>query len=203
MSMRVATLFAWGLLVLALGALVFALMSRQAALNQAESLPILGVVDTSFRLTNQWGETVTREQFKGKVWVAYFFFTRCPSVCPIINRNAITIQRAYADNPDVFLVGFSVDPKHDTVAVLQKWSQRHGAIKGKWHFLTGEREVIYNLSRKTFKLGVDPGDAQHPIVHSDRFVLVDRQGRIRGYYSGMDPAAVQQLIADIQRVLKE
>lgn len=201
--MRAAMVFAWGLLIVALGAFVFALMSRQAALNQPEPLPILGSVDASFRLTDQWGEIVSREQLNGKVWVAYFFFTRCPSVCPIINRNAIAVQRAYANNPDVFLVGFSVNPKHDTVEVLQKWSQRHGAIKGKWYFLTGAREVIYNLSRQTFKLGVDPGDAQHPIVHSDRFVLIDRKGQIRGYYSGMDPSAVQQLIADIERVLKE
>lgn len=201
--MRAAMVFAWTLFALALAAFVFALMSRQAALKQPEPLPVMGTMDAPFKLTNQWGETITHEQLKGKVWVAYFFFTTCPSVCPIMNRNAIAVQRAYADNPDVILVGFSVDPEHDTVEVLKKWSERHEAIKGKWHFLTGDRKTIYELSRQTFKLGVEPGDKDHPIVHSDRLVLIDRQGRIRGYYSGMNPEAVQQLIHDIARVLNE
>lgn len=201
--MRGMMLFAWGLLVLAIAAFAFALYTRKSMLAEPESLPVLGEVNASFELTNQWGETITRDDLKGKVWVAYFFFTTCHSICPIMNRNAIDVQTEFAKNPEVLLVGFTVDPENDTVDVLKKWAEKHNAQRGKWHFLTGKREVLYNLSRETFKLGAEPGDETHQIVHSDKLVLIDRQGRIRGYYSGMNREEVQRLLQDIYRVLEE
>jgi protein SCO1/2 len=200
--MRGMTLFAWGLLALAVAAFVFALYARHTATKEPP-LPVMGTVDMPFEFRNQWGETITRETFNGKVWVAYFFFTTCPSVCPTMNRNAIDVQREFAKNPQVLMAGFTVDPENDTVTQLKKWADKHGAQRGKWHFLTGDRETLYKLSREVFKLGVQPGDETHSIVHSDRLVLIDRQGRIRGYYSGMDKNAVQQLLQDIYRVLEE
>lgn len=200
--MRKMIVFAWGLLALSAAAFVFALYTRQAATKEPP-LPVMGTVEMPFQLTNQWGETLTRKTFDGKVWVAYFFFTTCPSICPTTNRNAMDIQREFAQNPEVLMAGFTVDPENDTVEQIKKWGEKHKAQRGKWHFLTGERETLYKLSREVFKLGVEPGDATHPIVHSDRFVLIDRQGRIRGYYSGMDKNAVQQLLQDIYRVLEE
>lgn len=200
--MRGMMLFAWGLLALAVAAFVFALYARYTATKEPP-LPVMGTVDMPFEFKNQWGETITRETFNGKVWVAYFFFTTCPSVCPTMNRNAIDVQREFAKNPQVLMAGFTVDPENDTVAQLKKWADRHGAQRGKWHFLTGNRETLYKLSREVFKLGVQRGDETHSIVHSDRLVLIDRQGRIRGYYSGMDKNAVQQLLQDIYRVLEE
>jgi protein SCO1/2 len=200
--MRGMMLFAWGLLALAVAAFVFALYTRHTATKEPP-LPIMGTVDMPFEFKNQWGETITRETFNGKVWVAYFFFTTCPSICPTMNRNAIDVQREFAKKPQVLMAGFTVDPENDTVAQLKKWADKHGAQRGKWHFLTGDRETLYKLSREVFKLGVQPGDETHSIVHSDRLVLIDRQGRIRGYYSGMDKNAVQQLLQDIYRVLEE
>lgn len=200
--MRKMMLFAWGLLALSVAAFVFALYARQAATKELP-LPVMGTVDMPFQLKNQWGETLTREAFDGKVWIAYFFFTSCPSVCPMMNRNAMDIQREFAQNPEVLMAGFTVDPENDTVEQLKKWAEKHEAQRGKWHFLTGDREMLYKLSREVFKLGVEAGDEAHPIVHSDRLVLIDRQGRIRGYYSGMDKNAVQQLLQDIYRVLEE
>lgn len=200
--MRGMMVFAWGLLVLAIAAFAFALYTRKSMSQAPAPLPILGEVNTPFEFTNQWGETITRDDLKGKVWVAYFFFTTCPSICPIMNRNAIDVQTEFAKNPDVLLVGFTVDPENDTVGVLKKWAEKHNAQRGKWHFLTGKRETLYNLSRETFKLGVDPGDETHPIVHSDKLVLIDRLGRIRGYYSGVNRDEVQRLLQDIYRVLE-
>lgn len=200
--MRKMMVFAWGLLALSAAAFVFALYTRQAA-TQEPPLPVMGTVEMPFQLKNQWGETLTRETFDGKVWIAYFFFTSCPSVCPTTNRNAMDIQREFAQNPEVLIAGFTVDPENDTVEQLKKWGEKHKAQRGKWHFLTGDRETLYKLSREVFKLGVESGDETHPIVHSDRFVLIDHQGRIRGYYSGMDKNAVQQLLQDIYRVLEE
>ncbi len=200
--MRGMMLFAWGLLALAIAAFVFALYARNAATKEPP-LPVLGAVEMPFAFKNQWGETITRETFKNKVWIAYFFFTTCRSVCPTMNRNATAVQREFARNPEVLMAGFTVDPETDTVAQLKKWADQHGAQRGKWHFLTGDRETLHKLSREVFKLGVESGDATHDIVHSDRLVLIDRQGRIRGYYSGMDKNAVQQLLQDIYRVLEE
>lgn len=201
--MRGMMLFAWSLLALATGAFVFALYTRQAALKQEEALPVLGTVDMPFSFKNQAGETITQDAFKGKVWVAYFFFTTCPSICPAMNRNATNVQREFANNPDVLMAGFTVDPENDTVDALRKWAKRHEAQAGKWHFLTGDRETLYKLSRQTFRLAAEPGDETHPIVHSDKLVLIDRQGRIRGYYSGVNPDQVQVLLQDIYRILEE
>lgn len=199
--MRGMMIFAWGLLVLALVAFAFALYTRTRMLEKHEPLPVMGEVSTPFEFKNQWGETITRDSLKGKVWVAYFFFTTCNSICPIMNRNAMDVQEEFAKNPEVVLVGFTVDPEHDTVEVLKKWADKHNAQRGKWHFLTGKREDLYKLSRETFKLGAEPGDETHAIVHSDKLVLIDRQGRIRGYYSGMNREEVQRLLQDIYRVL--
>lgn len=201
--MRGMMFFAWGLLALAVAAFAFALYMRQAAVNTEEPLPVFGEVNMPFELQNQWGETITRDDFNGKVWIAYFFFTTCPSICPIMNRNAIAVQTEFAKNPEVLLAGFTVDPENDTVPVLKKWSERHNAQRGKWHFLTGKRETLYTLSRETFKLGAESGNKDHPIVHSDKLVLIDRQGRIRGYYSGVNRDEVQRLLQDIYRVLEE
>lgn len=201
--MRGMMFFAWGLLALAVAAFGFALYTRQQMLQQEDALPVFGEVNTTFALTNQWGETITHETFKGKVWIAYFFFTTCPSICPIMNRNAIDVQREFARNPEVLIVGFTVDPENDTPAALKKWAERHGAQRGKWHFLTGDRKTLFELSRQTFKLGAEPGNEEHPIIHSDKLVLIDRQGRIRGYYSGVNRDEVQRLLQDIYRVLEE
>ncbi|GIV11282.1 MAG: hypothetical protein KatS3mg020_0773 [Fimbriimonadales bacterium] len=201
--MRGMMIFAWSLLALATAAFVFALYTRQSTLKREETLPVLGTVDMPFSLRNQAGETITQDAFKGKVWVAYFFFTTCPSICPAMNRNAMHVQREFASNPEVLMAGFTVDPEKDTVDALKQWAKRHEAQAGKWHFLTGDRKKLYDLSRQTFKLAAEPGDKTHPIVHSDKFVLIDRQGRIRGYYSGVNPDDVQTLLQDIYRVLEE
>lgn len=201
--MRGMMIFAWSLLALATAAFVFALYTRQSIAKREEALPVLGTVDMSFSFKNQAGETITQDTFKGKVWVAYFFFTTCPSICPAMNRNAMNVQREFANNPEVLMAGFTVDPENDTVETLKKWAKRHEAQAGKWHFLTGDRETLYNLSRQTFKLAAEPGDKTHPIVHSDKLVLIDRQGCIRGYYSGVNPEQVQLLLQDIYRLLDE
>jgi hypothetical protein len=116
--MRGMMLFAWGLLALAVAAFVFALYARYTATKEPP-LPIMGTVDMPFEFKNQWGETITRETFNGKVWVAYFFFTTCPSICPTMNRNAIDVQREFAKKPQVLMAGFTVDPENDTVAQLK------------------------------------------------------------------------------------
>jgi protein SCO1/2 len=170
--------------------------------------PIIGEVSTDFTLTTQWGDKLSLNDLKGKVWVAYFFFSTCPSICPVMNHNMTAVQEAIRDNPDVLIVGFTVDPETDTPEVLRRYGTKFGVQKGKWYYLTGERALIYRVARQSFKLAAEPApsgqsDSTHEFIHSEKFVLVDRQGRIRAYYTGTDKTSVQQLIRDIQKILRE
>ncbi len=209
MRMRWLMNLAWALLALALLMLLLALWRRHGALvAHNEPLPILGVVNTNFTLTTQWGDPLSLSDLKGKVWVAYFFFSSCPSICPVMNRNMTAVQAAIRDQPDTLIVGFTVDPDTDKPAVLRRYGENFGVQKGKWYYLTGDKKIIYRVARQSFKLAAEPAKGVQPgstrdFIHSEKFVLVDRQGRIRGYYTGTDRTSVQQLIADIERLLKE
>jgi protein SCO1/2 len=200
---------AWLVLGLAAVAFLLALWSRQAALvAREEARPVIGEVSTDFTLTTQWGDKLSLSDLKGKVWVAYFFFSTCPSICPIMNQNMTAVQEAIRDNPDVLIVGFTVDPDTDKPEVLRRYGEQFGVQKGKWYYLTGDRALIYRVARQSFKLAAEPApsgqsDSTHEFIHSEKFVLVDRQGRIRAYYTGTDKTSVQQLIQDIQKILNE
>ncbi len=190
-----------GLLVFAAGALVWSWQQRQQRLPVYWSVP-------DFRLTAHTGQPLSLDDLKGKVWVAEFFFSTCAGICVEMNTNMKAVQKAFADVPDVLIVGFTVDPENDTVEVLREYAKDYGAREGKWFFVTGSKKDIYRLARHGFKVAVEevpPAEEGGPIdfIHSDRFILVDRQGRIRGYYNGTDKAQVQRLIADIRNLLRE
>jgi protein SCO1/2 len=209
MKMKWLVGLAWLVLGLATLAFLLALWYRQTALvARDEALPVIGEVATNFTLTTQWGDKLSLNDLKGKVWVAYFFFSTCPSICPVMNHNMTAVQEAIRDNPDVLIVGFTVDPETDTPEVLRRYGTKFGVQKGKWYYLTGERALIYRVARQSFKLAAEPApsgqsDSTHEFIHSEKFVLVDRQGRIRAYYTGTDKTSVQQLIRDIQKILRE
>jgi protein SCO1 len=200
---------AWLVLGLTAVAFLLALWSRQAALVAREkALPVIGEVSTDFTLTTQWGEKLSLNDLKGKVWVAYFFFSTCSSICPLMNHNMRAVQEAIRDKPDVLIVGFTVDPETDTPEVLRRYGTKFGVQKGKWYYLTGEKALIYRIARQSFKLAAEPAPNVQPggapdFIHSEKFVLVDRHGRIRAYYNGTDKASVQQLIRDIQTIYRE
>ncbi len=198
--------FSWLLLATSIAFFIYAL--TRTAKPAEGPLSVFGRVSESFRLTNQWGETVSLDDLKGKVWIAYFFFSTCPSICPIMNRNMADVQLEFANNPNVLIVGFTVDPKTDTPEVLRRYGEKWGVQRGKWHYLTGDKEVIYRVARNSFKLGVSPAPpeqqgGEHDFIHSEKFVLVDSKGQIRGYYNGVDKNEVQRLMQDVYRVLQE
>ncbi len=209
MRMRWLTGLAWLMVALAMVALLLALWRRNAVLvAHSETPPVLGIVNTDFTLTTQWGETLSLRDLKGKVWIAYFFFSSCPSICPVMNRNMTAVQDAIREMPDVLIVGFTVDPDTDKPEVLRRYGANFGVQRGKWYYLTGDKKVIYRVARQSFKLAAEPAPSvqpgsTHDFIHSEKFVLVDRAGRIRAYYTGTDPASVKQLIEDIQRVAQE
>ena len=162
----------------------------------------------NFSFTNQYGETITQNSVKGKVYVAEYFFTTCGTICPKMNEQMQRVQLAFADNDEVRLLSFTVDPLVDTVEQMKRYADGHGAKKGQWHFLTGTKEKLYELARKSFFVlkpaeAANLGDAGSDFIHTNNFVLVDRIGRIRGYYDGTSKAEVDNLMKDIERLLEE
>jgi protein SCO1 len=150
-----------------------------------------------FSLTERSGRRLSADDLRGHVWVADFIFTRCPDFCPALTTRMADVQRQLPPGDDpVRLVSFTVDPANDTPAVLSAYADRAGA-GASWLFVTGPRESLAGLFRDGFKVAwADDGPAKTPITHSDRFVLVDRDLRIRGYYHGTDPDDVARLVRD-------
>ena len=151
----------------------------------------------AFSLTDSRGQRFSREDVEGKVWVAEFFFTSCPGICPVMMTQMARLAEAYEDEPGVQFVGFSVDPETDTPERMAAYLDRFGGDPERWHLLTGPLETIQMLSEDGFKLS----SLDSPAQHSGRFVLVDKNGRIRGFYDGTDPAEVDVLRGDIARLL--
>jgi len=158
-----------------------------------------------FDFMNQDGEKVSSETFKDKIFVADFFFTTCPGICPIMTRNMTMVQDAFKDDTTVSILSHSVTPKMDSVAQLKKYALEKGVISGKWHLVTGERHKIYDLGRNFYfvddDLGVKKGEDD--FLHTENFVLIDKKKHIRGIYNGLSKNSVEQLIADIRTLKKE
>jgi protein SCO1/2 len=161
-----------------------------------------------FSLIDQHNDKVSRTLIEGKVHVADFFFARCPGICPKMSSQLQRVQEAFINNPDVVILSYSVDPKHDSVQALQNYAEQYGAIKGKWFLLTGEKNEIYNLAKNGYFISAMEGnvksnDLEENFVHTDKFILIDKLGQIRGYYNGTDPADVDRLIVEMKVLLEE
>ncbi|MGI8957086.1 MAG: SCO family protein [Chthoniobacterales bacterium] len=179
---------------------LFFLRQAEVARLARHQLPKDGIVP-SFQLTDQNGESYGSQQLLGKIWIADFVYSTCPGPCPMISSRMGELQKPLRDT-NVKLVSFSVDPQHDTPAVLREYAAKLDAQPGRWHFLTGDKDTIYRLSRDGFKLATAEGGAAGPI-HSTRMVLVDRSGVIRGYYDATDADAVTRLLADTNHLRRE
>jgi protein SCO1/2 len=153
-----------------------------------------------FSLMDQTDKTVTLQELKGKVWVADFIFTNCGGTCPVMTEKMRKLEETLPVN--IRLVSFTVDPNRDTSKVLAAYAAEHGATRERWLFLTGDKQMLYDICIKGFKLPLedDAGTPLEPITHSTRFVLVDKQGQIRGYYSGTEEPELNRLVADAKRL---
>jgi len=157
-----------------------------------------------FSLVNQNNEVVSNETFDGKIYVADFFFTTCPGICPIMKENMITLQNEFINDDNVLLLSHTVTPEIDSVSVLKKYSQEKGVIDSKWNMVTGDKKQIYNLARKSYLVAEDiESPIQYDMIHTENFVLVDSKRRIRGFYDGTDNDAMDNLISDIKILKKE
>ncbi|NJB82327.1 SCO family protein [Wenyingzhuangia aestuarii] len=191
--------------------------------NKAKSLPIYNPIDinprlvdesllnkaknhkiASFTLTDQDGKTVTEADFDNKIYVADFFFTRCGTICPIMTNNMAILQTEFINNPSIKFLSHSVTPVMDSVPVLKTYAEAHGAISGKWHITTGAKKDIYNLARKSYFAVLDEGDGgDQDFIHTEQFILIDTEKRIRGFYDGTNKNEVNQAIKDIYLLLTE
>ena len=156
-----------------------------------------------FRFTNQDGEPVSQRDFAGKIYVADFFFVTCPTICPIMKRNMMTVYQAYHDAPDVGILSHTIDPEHDKPAVLKSYAQDIGIRGTMWQFVTGNREEIYDIGENHYLVtaGKD-STAPGGYIHSGHFILVDKEKHIRGMYDGTTEEGTQKLIRDIA-ILRE
>ncbi|NER18989.1 SCO family protein [Spongiivirga citrea] len=192
------------------------------ALKQKEKLPIINpngvdssLVDSSiqhkkkyhkianFKLVNQNGDTITQEDYKDKIYVADFFFTTCQGICPIMTKNMGDVQKLILNDPEVKLLSHTVTPEIDSVAQLYKYATEKGVIGSKWNLVTGDKKQIYELARKSYMAVQDDGDGgPYDMIHTENFMLVDKEKRVRGYYDGTKEEEIKKLLKDI-KILKE
>ncbi len=172
----------------------------------APEIKALGNVG-NFTLTERSGKTVSRADLLGKIWVADFIFTRCAGICPMMSGKMRGLKEKLGPHEDLRFVSFSVDPDYDSPEVLSKYAERYGA-GNEWLFLTGDKKTIHGLSSQHFHLAVgeipeaERVQDEQSINHSSRFVLIDKEGRIRGYYNTEnDDAAMERLAADAKQLL--
>ena len=179
---------------------------RFARQPSTTGLELLGTLP-DFELIESGQAPLRLEDLRGKVWVADFMYTSCVDVCPLQSAEMARLQAAFADHGDLRLVSISVDPERDTPAVLSDYAENFQADPGRWLFATGEPEAIARLAQEGFRLAaasyVQGGEADYTFIHSNRFVLVDRQGRIRGYYRSTDPDDLVRLRRDLTVLLRQ
>ncbi|MEN9400946.1 MAG: hypothetical protein RL632_2049 [Bacteroidota bacterium] len=157
-----------------------------------------------FTFTNQNGQKVTSSDFKGKVWVAEFFFTSCPTICPKMTRNMLSLQASTKDlKKEIQFMSFSINPDFDQPKVLKRYAKHYGVDESNWVFLTGDEEETHFIGIEHFKTfaGRDAEEAGG-FAHSGAFTLVDKEGYVRGVYLGTDKKQVKQLEKDLRKLLK-
>ena len=144
------------------------------------------------------GKIISQKDYAGKVYVADFFFTTCPTICPIMTKNMVDVQNALKNNNNVMLLSHTVMPDVDSVPVLKKYAVEHGVDDNKWNLVTGKKEDIYSIARKSY-LAVKLGEPEelYDMVHTENFVLVDQKRRVRGFYDGTKKEDMQRLIDDV------
>ncbi len=157
---------------------------------------------SNFKLINQNGDTITQNNYKGKIYVADFFFTTCQTICPKMTNNMAKIQEAIKNDPEVMLLSHTVTPIIDSVPQLKKYALQKGVIDSKWNLVTGDKKQIYDLARKSYLVAKDVPYSPNDLVHTENFVLVDKKKRIRGFYDGTNLEEIKKLLHDL-KVLKE
>jgi len=189
--------------VIATPLLIFSIISWYD--NNYKGLPVYPAIpggQFSFNLKDQANHNFSYKELEGKIIVADFFFTQCPSVCPKMTKSLNRVQREFGANDRLAIYSFSVDPLRDSVSRLQGYAKLFSIQYPQWKLLTGDKQTIYRLARKRFAVVATDGDGgANDFIHSEQLVLLDKKGSIRGYYDGTDVFSVDQLIKDISKLL--
>lgn len=157
-----------------------------------------------YKLMNQDSNWVTPDNFENKVYVANFIFTTCPGICPIMTKKLAQVYQEFYEVRDVAFLSHTVDPETDTIPALKAYSRKFYAATPKWHFVTGSKKEIYDLARKQYFAATSTGDGgPDDFVHTENFVLIDKEKRIRGFYDGTSDEEIDQLKKDILKLLRE
>ena len=198
--------------------LIFGIWAIPKILNKISNQPLVKFEKVpDFKFTDQDNKVITNATFQDKVYVVEFFFASCPTICPKMHKSMLKIQNEFYGNPNFGIASITIDPKRDTPEVLKKYAKEHQVSLKNWHFLTGDKEVIYEFSNEGFKLYAGENEeAEGGFEHSGLFALIDKEGYIRSrtvtigenenpikFYDGLDAKQVQMLKEDITILLKE
>jgi len=158
-----------------------------------------------FNLINQDGETISNKTFSNKIYITDFFFTTCPGICPKMTASMMDLQKEYINDDEVMLLSHSVTPEIDSVPTLKEYALKNEIVSSKWHLVTGNRKEIYDLGRKSYFVEEDLGKEKtaNDFLHTENFVLVDKNKHIRGIYNGLNSNDIIQLITDVKTLKKE
>lgn len=158
-----------------------------------------------FRLVNQLGDTISQKTFANKIYITDFFFTSCPGICMKMTDNMQKVQESFKDDPEIALLSHSVTPTLDSVPVLKKYAEKNGVMDGKWHLVTGAKSEIYDLGRNAYFVENDLGIPKdiNDFLHTENFLLIDKNKHIRGIYNGLNRASITQLIIDVKELKQE
>jgi protein SCO1 len=158
----------------------------------------------NFKFVNQDSAIVTNETFRDKIYVADFFFTSCRTICPIMKTQMLRVHDALLNDPEVLIISHTIDPEYDTVGLLDDFANRLGVKSSKWHFVTGNKDSIYNIAQKSyFATAMEDKSEPDGFIHSGAFLLIDKDQRIRGKYDGTKEEDVNRLLTDIEKLKKE
>lgn len=155
-----------------------------------------------FTFVNQFGKSITRKTFDNKIYIADFFFTTCPTICPMMTGNKLKVQEAFENNDDVLILSHSIDTQTDSIRTLYEYGKEAGVLEGKWHLVTGEHDAIYDIAKEYYVTAQKNDVKDGSFIHDGSFILIGKDGTIRGIYDGTDYASTQTLINDIHHLLR-
>jgi len=185
-------------------------LKRYFAINDDfSSSSVVKVGDTlyhqvpDFSFIDQNNEEITEKTLAGKIFITDFFFTRCPTICPVLTRQLVRVMNEFRTEPKLHILSHSIDPINDSVPVLKRFAERYEVNWPNWHFLTGDTATIKSIAKKGYFVTAIPGDGAEMTDHSGKFILVDKDRVIRGYYNGTDSAEVNKMMYDIKVLLLE
>ncbi len=203
---RLSTFLLWGMLALVLVGVSAAYVVSEATSEPTGSAvaptPDIRIALPEFSFTERSGQPLSRKDLLGKVWIADFIFTSCAGPCPQMSRHMQSLQSDLADLQSLRLVSFSVDPERDTPEVLSRYGERYDADPQRWLFLTGPMDRIYDIAIKGFKITVEAARENNQIIHDTRFILVDAEGTIRGYYDSASAEDLRRLRQDASELVR-